>query len=458
MENYLRSVVNKIQLSEVEFNTRKEACNIVTNKLYSIFPKSNIILFGSYPSNFSLSGSDIDLSLNGCCAAKKFCLNDMNLIKQVLRASNVQQVDRVLCKVSLLKFEENGINFDLSFNNVTNNNTTKYFLKKAEEFDTFHPLVLLIKQMTALKKLNKPVDGGMGNFRLQSLILQHLELQSKNRQPSVLKDLMSFLKAHSTSDVNFICDNPVNGAEISGNVSRLDEIIQMFKTVLCNLENKNCIFKGFEGSEKIRSRLQSVCYKNTWVQDYEVTQEHLDLCKKLSLKEENIANIVDALVENKNVVTRNAFKTPQVFLNEFKDEHKCHLEYVRQGNVYELNILNKKYKMFTEARMVDGHCIEFKKDADIYCVYEGKQRSSVTRRLGNTLMKNYLACLFIIFHFKDTKLYSDLQYIYKKSRYNKRCLPKITHAACKRRCTQIKETRKLINYGHMLKVSVVITW
>ena len=123
-------------------------------------------------------------------------------------------------KVPIIKYtdKETGIKVDISFENDTGLVANRTFAEWKEQYPAMLVIVVLIKQMLAMRGLNEVFSGGLGGFSIICLVvsmMQHMpELQSGNMDPQLHYGelLLNFLDLYGNkfnlSSTGIIMDPP----------------------------------------------------------------------------------------------------------------------------------------------------------------------------------------------------------------------------------------------------------
>ncbi|KAF2857564.1 Nucleotidyltransferase [Piedraia hortae CBS 480.64] len=169
--------------------------------------------FGSFAAGLYLPTADMDLvALSaeyrhaGCrmlCQSSTSMRKVANQLKmQRVALSGVTVIAKA--KVPILKFKDSvtGIRVDVSFENSSGIHANETFLEWKRLYPTMPILVVLIKQMLAMRGLNEVFTGGVGGFTVTCLVVSLLQLmpavQSGNMDPRMhLSDvLLEFLELY----------------------------------------------------------------------------------------------------------------------------------------------------------------------------------------------------------------------------------------------------------------------
>lgn len=157
--------------------------------------------FGSFASGVYLPTADMDLVAVSPeylkTGRKVFCQSSTKLYKlgshlvncNVALPGTLTVVAKA--KVPIIKFieKQTGIKVDISFENDTGLVALQTFAEWKEKYPAMSVIVILIKQMLAMRALNEVFLGGLGGFSIICLVvslMQHMpEIQSGNMDPSL---------------------------------------------------------------------------------------------------------------------------------------------------------------------------------------------------------------------------------------------------------------------------------
>lgn len=156
--------------------------------------------FGSFAAGIYLPTADMDLvaltpgfphgNRNGFCQSKSKLRSFADHLrrKRVARPASVTVIANA--KVPIIKFTDaiTGLKVDISFENTTGIVALRTFEKWKSEFPAMPIIVVLIKQLLAMRNLNEVHTGGIGGFTTICLVVSMMqmmpELQSRSMDPS----------------------------------------------------------------------------------------------------------------------------------------------------------------------------------------------------------------------------------------------------------------------------------
>lgn len=155
--------------------------------------------FGSFASGLYLPTADMDLvavSSQYMRAGRKTIFQRPHLMHKLgafLLNSGIAAPETMSvvahAKVPIVKFidKKTGIKVDISFENDTGLVANNTFQEWKEKYPAMPPLVLLIKQLIAMRGLNEVFTGGLGGFSIMCLVVSMMqlmpEIQSGNMDP-----------------------------------------------------------------------------------------------------------------------------------------------------------------------------------------------------------------------------------------------------------------------------------
>ncbi|KAL3939488.1 MAG: hypothetical protein SGBAC_005794 [Bacillariaceae sp.] len=214
---------------EEEMKLRNELVDRFTKLAKTVFPKSEVQLFGSQATGLCLPTSDIDIAIQLDPEDKGGTTNDTTTPagdaeeekksekdkreKEVKEMENwdaptgtpLHRLAAALRKqwmpelyylevientrVPLVKFKVGGIAVDVCFDQETGPQAARLMHQYMDALPPLRPLTFVLKYFMASRGLNQPYTGGVGSFLLQMMIvsfLQHRERSvMRNRQPLV---------------------------------------------------------------------------------------------------------------------------------------------------------------------------------------------------------------------------------------------------------------------------------
>ncbi|UJO19726.1 Poly(A) RNA polymerase cid14 [Fulvia fulva] len=167
--------------------------------------------FGSFPAGLYLPTADMDLvALSSDYldhGQKSLCQNRKHMWKMSdhFNRSTLPAPGSVApvigAKVPLVKFVDGhtGIKVDLSFENDSGLHANKTFQGWKEEFPEMPVLVMIIKQLLAMRGLNEVHTGGIGGFTIICLVVSMLQLM-----PESVRNGMDFNARYGELLLNFL--------------------------------------------------------------------------------------------------------------------------------------------------------------------------------------------------------------------------------------------------------------
>ncbi|WPH02775.1 Hypothetical protein R9X50_00564300 [Acrodontium crateriforme] len=144
--------------------------------------------FGSYAAGLYLPTADMDLVavtpnyLNG--GRKTYCQSPSSMRKlgSYLVSRGIAKPGSLIAltktRVPIIKFTDlkTGIKVDISFENDSGLRANETFRKWKEEYPAMPVLVVMIKQLVAMRGLNEVFSGGIGGFSIICLVVSMLQL------------------------------------------------------------------------------------------------------------------------------------------------------------------------------------------------------------------------------------------------------------------------------------------
>ena len=144
--------------------------------------------FGSFAAGLYLPTADMDLvalSTDYIQRGEKTCCQTKSKIRNMARylegaglcAENTMQ-PVLFAKVPIIKFTDKrtGIKVDISFENDSGLKANQTFLEWKRQYPAMPYIVVLIKQMLAMRDLNEVVSGGLGGFSIICLVVSMMQM------------------------------------------------------------------------------------------------------------------------------------------------------------------------------------------------------------------------------------------------------------------------------------------
>jgi len=170
--------------------------------------------FGSFAAGLYLPMADMDLVAISTHfqrnRTRSFCQskNQMYALKRHLESTGIAHPDGVVviwkAKVPIIKYTDKltGIHVDISFENDSGLIANKTFQEWKQQYPAMPAIVVLIKQMLAMRGLNEVFHGGIGGFTTISLVVSMMQLmpevQTMNVTPGLYYGdlLLNFLELY----------------------------------------------------------------------------------------------------------------------------------------------------------------------------------------------------------------------------------------------------------------------
>jgi len=102
---------------------------------------------------------------------------------------------RRFAKVPILAFETQiGIDAEVSIGELDGADTSAYASSQTQRFNSFAPVVLLLKILLKQADLDKPFTGGLGSYKLYVMVAYHIEKHIENGGNDIPSEvLLAFL-------------------------------------------------------------------------------------------------------------------------------------------------------------------------------------------------------------------------------------------------------------------------
>jgi len=188
-------------------------CELVTQLRASVsrkYPDAEIHPFGSFVAGLYLPTADMDIVL---CSKRYlaggppvyntksilFKFREFLISEGLAKRGTIEVISKA--KVPLVKYVDlkTGLRVDLSFENDTGLVANRTFKDWKAEHPAMPILVTLIKQFLSMRRLNEPVNGGIGGFTVTCLVMSLLQLMPQVRSGNMVPEhhlgevLMEFL-------------------------------------------------------------------------------------------------------------------------------------------------------------------------------------------------------------------------------------------------------------------------
>eukprot|EP00124_Ichthyophonus_hoferi_P002469 Ihof_evm9s169 gene=Ihof_evmTU9s169 len=162
-----------------EESMRQDLIDRITSITKKEWPRSKLDVFGSYRTCLYTPSSDIDVVLFG-----DWPRVPLRTLANKLRSADMADDEmRVIenARVPIIKFKDvlTGIDVDIAFNQPSGPSAADIIEGYIEEYPCLLPLVLVLKQFLAQRKLNEPFTGGIGSYSLVVMVVSFLQLHPR---------------------------------------------------------------------------------------------------------------------------------------------------------------------------------------------------------------------------------------------------------------------------------------
>lgn len=174
-----------IKETSLERETRQKVIAKVNMLVKQVDPNAKLTLFGSYPSELMLPGSDIDF----CVDPEKYDdqLEFLRKFADVVKKSGIAEPSSLELishsKVPIVKFMERSTGqwCDIS---VRNNGgpAVKVVKEYSEKYPAFKYLILLLKYFLRQRGLNEVYTGGISSYTISLMLISHLQVSEEMNQ------------------------------------------------------------------------------------------------------------------------------------------------------------------------------------------------------------------------------------------------------------------------------------
>ena len=146
----------------------------VKYQVQQVFPKAEVVMFGSTASEFALKGSDIDILV--LYPAVKFSILCDKIQERLLKVKAFEYVERIFASVPILKIKDNktDICVDIAFNRDDGIFGCAVSVLTAKLFPELRPLYFVIKAFLREKGLDQTRKGGVCSFMIINMVVYYL--------------------------------------------------------------------------------------------------------------------------------------------------------------------------------------------------------------------------------------------------------------------------------------------
>lgn len=239
----------------------------------SVWPDTDVRVFGSFAAELYLPTSDVDLVVVSESFAwydlpKYTNRRDLQRLGTSFRQMGMNDVQVVAkAKVPIVKFVDSltGISVDISFENASGMVANETFQRWKKAYPAMPILVLLIKHYLSIRGLNEPYVGGLGSFSVTCLVISLLQLLPSVRSGRIdprlhlgvmlLEFLELYGKNFNTEIVGIRVDEDAPGYFLKAGVFEVKEhLIKPYQLVIQDPNNpSNDVSKSSYGIRLILS-------------------------------------------------------------------------------------------------------------------------------------------------------------------------------------------------------------
>lgn len=239
----------------------------------SVWPDTDVRVFGSFAAELYLPTSDVDLVVVSESFAwydlpKYTNRRDLQRLGTSFRQMGMNDVQVVAkAKVPIVKFVDSltGISVDISFENASGMVANETFQQWKKAYPAMPILVLLIKHYLSIRGLNEPYVGGLGSFSVTCLVISLLQLLPSVRSGRIdprlhlgvmlLEFLELYGKNFNTEIVGIRVDEDAPGYFLKAGVFEVKEhLIKPYQLVIQDPNNpSNDVSKSSYGIRLILS-------------------------------------------------------------------------------------------------------------------------------------------------------------------------------------------------------------
>ncbi|SCU97392.1 LAME_0F19526g1_1 [Lachancea meyersii CBS 8951] len=178
----IKDFVAYISPSQEEISLRNSTITKIRSVIKTLWPDSDLHVFGSFATDLYLPGSDIDCVVNSSSGDKenKNCLYSLaSFLKRRNLATQVEVIAKA--RVPIIKFvePESQIHIDISFERINGLEAAKTIRGWLKQTPGLRELVLIVKQFLTARRLNSVHTGGLGGFSVICLVYAFLQLHPR---------------------------------------------------------------------------------------------------------------------------------------------------------------------------------------------------------------------------------------------------------------------------------------
>lgn len=173
----MKDFIQYISPNKTEIKMRNETIGKLRDAVRTLWPGTDLNVFGSYATDLYLPGSDIDCVVNSENQDKDNRVSLYELatyLKHKKLATEVEVIAKA--RVPIIKFvePESRIHIDVSFERTNGLEAAKLIREWLRTTPGLRELVLVVKQFLHARRLNNVHTGGLGGFSIICLVLSFL--------------------------------------------------------------------------------------------------------------------------------------------------------------------------------------------------------------------------------------------------------------------------------------------
>eukprot|EP00798_Chlamydomonas_sp_ICE-L_P001683 gene1683-33079_t len=182
------SLVELLHPTAAEAEARRTAVSQVEAVAKSIWPQSEVQVFGSFATGLYVPTSDVDLVILNSDASSNLQASLKALASSLHRkgvAQGIQVIGRA--RVPIIKFEtvDHGrLAFDVSFDVANGPEAAELVKEFVGDWPMMRPLILILKLFLQQRELNEVYTGGIGSYALITMVAAFMQLHFSRRPKS----------------------------------------------------------------------------------------------------------------------------------------------------------------------------------------------------------------------------------------------------------------------------------
>lgn len=190
-----------------EIACRRRLFNNISFILMRIWPKAQVQMFGSVATNSFLPSSDIDICV--LTGDRLSIPDDLNKVADILRSTpdfeNIIVLDKTAIPIVKCAHTTTQLRVDINFNLTHVSETVNWVQEKINDIRQLEPLLLVLKQFLAQRRLNNPFEGGLPSYALVVMLVYFLEIvRLSNKRDPIQKAHFNSMTANGKKQLGLL--------------------------------------------------------------------------------------------------------------------------------------------------------------------------------------------------------------------------------------------------------------